>query len=460
MELLNQGVAYLLSFKPYVLLPVILLLFSLAFRIRFGQALKASLTIGIGFIGIFLIFDYFVAAIGPAVQALIARTGLNFNVLDVGWTPLAAITWSYTLAPLLIVLIMVTNFILLALKLTRTVNIDIWNYWHFIFMGALVYETTGSITLSIVAATMSNITILKLADWSAAAVKDFSGLKGISISTLSGVVYYPLGIVGDWFIDRIPGLRNLNANPESIKTRLGILGEPMVIGFVIGLCLGIGAGYDVKQFLELAFQIAAVILILPMMSGLLGQGLLPISEGMKNFIKRKFPDLGETYIGLDVAVILGNTSVVVTGLLLMPVALLAAFLLPGVKFIPLGDLANTLCAVSMVAVATKGNVVRSFLIGLPIIIGKLYAASSLARLYTDLSYKSNFSFKGYDGIITSFLDGGNLFRFWELKLFQGHWAAFLALPLVALLLYITASHASKKTGKYSKGTESFPLKEN
>lgn len=443
MDVLNQWVTYILGFKPFVLLPIILFLFSLAFHISFSKAVKASLTIGIGFIGIFLIFGYFVEAIGPAVQALISRTGLHFTVLDVGWTPLAAITWGYPLAPLLIIVVMVVNFIMLALKMTKTVNIDIWNYWHFIFTAALVYETTGSMFLSVAAAIITCIIILKLADWSAAAVKRFSGLSGISISTLSGIVYYPLGILGDTLISKTPVLKNMDANPESIKKRLGILGEPIVVGFLIGIALGLGAGYDVKRLLELAFQIAAVIFILPMMSGILGQGLMPISEGMKHFIKKKFPDMGETYIGLDLAVLVGDTSVVVTGLLLMPIALIAAFLLPGVKFIPLGDLANIIGAVAVVVVAVRGNVIRALLVFLPILIGKLYVASTLAQLYTDLAQKTNFKINGYEGVITSFLDGGNLFKFWILRLFQGHWGAFLFLPVAIFLIYFTVRHSAK-----------------
>ena len=438
MHFLNDAINYVLSFRPYVLLPLILLIFSLCFHISLSKAIKSSLTIGIGFIGIFIIFDYFVGAIGPSVQALVSRTGLNFNVLDVGWTPLAAITWSYSLAPVLIIVIMLVNFAMLAFKLTKTVNIDIWNFWHFIFTCAMVYEITGSAILGIASALVVTIITLKLADWSAGAVKSFSGLSGISIPTLSGVVYYPVGIAGDKLLGRIPFIKDLKADPDSIKSKLGTLGEPMVIGFIMGIALGLGAGYELKDVLELAFQIAAVIFLLPMMAGILGQGLMPISEGMKEFIKKKFPNMGETYIGLDLAVIIGNNSVIVTGLLLMPVALIFAFLLPGIKFIPLGDLANIIGAVVMVVVATKGNVIRSFIISIPIIIGKLYVASALAQLFTDLAGKSNFQIKGYEGMVTSFLDGGNLFRFWIFKLFDGNWIAMLFIPVVAILLLMAA----------------------
>ncbi|MCX7711203.1 MAG: PTS galactitol transporter subunit IIC [Clostridia bacterium] len=443
MNSLSEIVSYVLGFKPYVLLPIIIFIFSMVFRIPIQRAIKSCLTIGIGFIGIFVIFGFFVESIGPAVKALVSKMGLNFSVLDVGWTPLAAITWSYKLAPLLLVLIILVNTAMLLLKLTKTVNIDIWNYWHFIFTGAIIYETTGSILLSVAAALFTSILIIKLGDWSAEKVNKFGGLEGVSITTLSAGGYYPLGVLGDRLIEKIPLINKMNAKPEAIKEKLGVAGEPMTLGFIMGILLGLGAGYDAKGVLQLAFEIAAVIYILPLMSGTLSKGLIPISDGLKEFMKKRFPQMGDTYIGLDVAVIVGNASVIVTALLLMPVALVLAFLLPGVKFIPLGDLANIMGSIALVVVAVRGNVIRALIISIPILIGKLYVSSYMAHTYTTLAQKANFKFEGYDGLITSFLDGGNVTRYWIIRVFEGNTMALLATPVIAYLLYITWRSISK-----------------
>lgn len=80
-----------------------------------------------------------------------------------------------------------------------------------------------------------------------------------------------------------------------MKEKMGLLGEPMIIGFIFGLFLGIGAGYNVKEIIELAFGIAAAIYILPKMAGIVGNSLIPISEGMKDFIKNIFPNRGNLY---------------------------------------------------------------------------------------------------------------------------------------------------------------------
>lgn len=443
MDTIKNAVMYFLSFKPYVMLPVIIFIFALFFRIKLSTAIKSAFTIGIGFIGIFVIFDFFVKIINPVIQALISRTGLKLNVLDAGWPPLAAITWSFSLAPIFILLVMIVNIVLLVTKLTKTVNIDIWNYWHFIFTGALVYNTTHNMLLSILATTVICIITLKLADWSAPLVYKFSGMKGISIPTLSAAAYFPFGILGNKLIDHIPFINKIDANPEKMKEKIGLAGEPMIIGFVIGILLGIGGGYDGKQITELAFGIAAVIYILPKMANIVGTSLIPISEGMKEFIKKHFPSIGETYIALDVAVLVGFSPVVVTAILLMPVALILSFILPGVKFIPLGDLVNLMGSIALVCVATKGNVIRSFLIGIPIVIIHLYTASNMASLYTKLASDVNFKLEGYTGTFTSFLDGGNVMRVWVVKLFMGNTYAIMLIPVFLLGFYFTWRIAQK-----------------
>ncbi|MDQ2086726.1 PTS transporter subunit IIC [Herbivorax sp. ANBcel31] len=443
MDIIKNVTMYILGFEPYVMLPFIILILAMIFRIKLSTAIKSSFTIGIGFIGIFVIFDYFVTIINPVIQKLISRAGLQLDILDAGWPPLAAITWAFSLAPLLLVILILLNIILLITKLTKTVNIDIWNYWHFIFAGALVYNISSSVFLSILASITTFIITIKLADWSAPMLHKFSGLKGISVPTLSAVAYFPFGVLGNKLIDYIPFVNKINANPEKIKEKMGLIGEPMIIGFILGVLLGIGAGCDIRQIAEFAFGIAAVIYILPKMANIVGTSLIPISEGMKDFIKKHFPKTKKTYIGLDVAVIIGLPSVVVTSILLIPVSLALAFILPGVRFIPLGDLVNLVVIASLLCVATKGNVVRSFLIGIPIVILHLYLASNMAYLYTRLAGSVNFSLADYDGIFTSFLDGGNALRVWTVETFSGNIYAFLLLPVVVGVLYLTRKFSSK-----------------
>lgn len=434
---MKEAVLYFLSFKSYVVLPVIILCLALVFRIKFATALKSALTLGIGFVGIFMTFDYFVGFINPVIQALIERTGLKYEILDAGWPPLAAITWSFEWAPLLLVVYMTVNLLMLILKWTRTVNIDIWNYWHLILSAAMIYAVTGSVLMAVLLSTAAFVLVLKLAEWSAPMVNRFSGMEGICIPHLSGIVHFPYALLMDRLMDKIPYLNRIDADPEKIQEKFGIMGEPMLLGLILGIALGIGGGYTVKDTSALAVNFAAVIYILPKMAGILGGALIPISEGMKLYIAKKFPDMGHTYIGLDVAVLFGMPAVMVTALLLIPFSLLAAFILPGIRFIPLGELTNLVVPVAFICVATRGNVVRSFIIGIPMVVTSLYVATAMAPLYTEMAAKSGYQLAQYDGVFTSFLDGGNYFRAWLTELASGTPMSFILLPILLLLIWYT-----------------------
>lgn len=444
---MKESIMYFLSFKSYVVLPVIIFILAMVFRIKIGTAIKSSLTIGVGFVGIFMTFDYFITFINPVVSSLVERTGLQFTVLDAGWPPLAAITWSFELAPLLLVIFMAVNVAMLVLKLTKTVNIDIWNYWHIILSATMIYQVTESVFITVGLSTLVFIMVLKLAEWTAPMVNKFSGMEGICIPHLSSIVHFPYALLANKLMDKIPGFREIDAKPEAIQRRFGILGEPMFLGLLMGAGLGMGGGYNFKETSELAVNFAAVIYILPKMAGILGGALIPISEGMKSFITTKFPDMGATYIGLDVAVLFGIPSVLVTSLLLIPVSLIASFILPGINFIPLGELANLVVPVAFICIATNGNVVRSFIIGIPMVVSSLYVASSMAIFITEMAATNNYKLADYNGVFTSFLDGGNYFRAWLTSLASFNIVGLLMLPIVILMLVFTWKETKRITNK-------------
>jgi len=433
----KDAILYFLSFKSYVVLPVIIFILAMVFRIKLATAIKSSITIGVGFVGIFMTFDYFIAFINPVIKALVNRTGLQLNVLDAGWPPLAAITWSFELAPVLLIVLMGVNVVMLMTKLTKTVNIDIWNYWHIILSATMVYHATENVTITMVLSVLTFVMVLKLAEWSAPMVNRFSEMDGICIPHLSAIVHLPYALFMNRLMDKIPRFNQIDAKPDRIQERFGVFGEPMIMGLIMGVGLGIGGGYSIKAISELAVNFAAVIYILPKMAGILGGALIPISEGMKSYISDKYPDMGMTYIGLDVAVLFGIPSVLVTALLLIPVSLIGAFTLPGINFIPLGELANLVVPVAFICVATKGNVIRAFIIGIPMVISSLYVASFMAPFFTTMAARNNYKLLDYDGVFTSFLDGGNYFRAWLTELATFSKIGLGMLPVVIVMILYT-----------------------
>ncbi|EAB5772623.1 PTS galactitol transporter subunit IIC [Salmonella enterica subsp. enterica serovar Warnow] len=429
-------VQYVLGFGPTVLLPLVLFILALFFKVKPAKALRSSLIVGIGFVGIYAIFDILTSNVGPAAQAMVERTGISLPVVDLGWPPLAAITWGSPIAPFVIPLTMLINVAMLALNKTRTVDVDMWNYWHFALAGTLVYYSTGSFVLGLSAAAIAAIVVLKLADWSAPLVAKYFGLEGISLPTLSSVVFFPIGLLFDKIIDKIPGVNRIHIDPENVQKKMGIFGEPMMVGTILGVLLGIIAGYDFKHILLLGISIGGVMFILPRMVRILMEGLLPLSEAIKKYLNAKYPGRDDLFIGLDIAVAVGNPAIISTALILTPISVFIAFLLPGNKVLPLGDLANLAVMASMIVLACRGNIFRAVITAIPVIVADLWIATKIAPFITGMAKDVNFKMaEGSSGQVSSFLDGGNPFRFWLLEIFNGNIIAIGLIPVLALVIY-------------------------
>ncbi|EMQ2929492.1 PTS galactitol transporter subunit IIC [Salmonella enterica] len=429
-------VQYVLGFGPTVLLPLVLFFLALFFKVKPAKALRSSLIVGIGFVGIYAIFDILTSNVGPAAQAMVERTGISLPVVDLGWPPLAAITWGSPIAPFVIPLTMLINVAMLALNKTRTVDVDMWNYWHFALAGTLVYYSTGSFVLGLSAAAIAAIVVLKLADWSAPLVAKYFGLEGISLPTLSSVVFFPIGLLFDKIIDKIPGVNRIHIDPENVQKKMGIFGEPMMVGTILGVLLGIIAGYDFKHILLLGISIGGVMFILPRMVRILMEGLLPLSEAIKKYLNAKYPGRDDLFIGLDIAVAVGNPAIISTALILTPISVFIAFLLPGNKVLPLGDLANLAVMASMIVLACRGNIFRAVITAIPVIVADLWIATKIAPFITGMAKDVNFKMaEGSSGQVSSFLDGGNPFRFWLLEIFNGNIVAIGLIPVLALIIY-------------------------
>ncbi|ECG7890104.1 PTS galactitol transporter subunit IIC [Salmonella enterica] len=429
-------VQYVLGFGPTVLLPLVLFFLALFFKVKPAKALRSSLIVGIGFVGIYAIFDILTSNVGPAAQAMVERTGISLPVVDLGWPPLAAITWGSPIAPFVIPLTMLINVAMLALNKTRTVDVDMWNYWHFALAGTLVYYSTGSFVLGLSAAAIAAIVVLKLADWSAPLVAKYFGLEGISLPTLSSVIFFPIGLLFDKIIDKIPGVNRIHIDPENVQKKMGIFGEPMMVGTILGVLLGIIAGYDFKHILLLGISIGGVMFILPRMVRILMEGLLPLSEAIKKYLNAKYPGRDDLFIGLDIAVAVGNPAIISTALILTPISVFIAFLLPGNKVLPLGDLANLAVMASMIVLACRGNIFRAVITAIPVIVADLWIATKIAPFITGMAKDVNFKMaEGSSGQVSSFLDGGNPFRFWLLEIFNGNIIAIGLIPVLALIIY-------------------------
>jgi PTS system galactitol-specific IIC component len=190
-----------------------------------------------------------------------------------------------------------------------------------------------------------------------------------------------------WLFDRIPGIKDWNADIDSMQKKIGPLGNSTVFGLVIGIGLSFLGGYDVIKALQTGVVVAAILLLLPEMLKVLMSGLFPISEAARKWLTQRFPGR-EFYIGLDCAVGVAQPSAVIVAVLLIPITLVMAAILPGNKLLPLADLAYLGFWVAMPMAMFKNNIVKGVLFGAFAIGVSMLMATSIAPLVTRLAVEA------------------------------------------------------------------------
>ncbi|MEG2641697.1 MAG: PTS transporter subunit IIC, partial [Eubacterium sp.] len=340
MEFIANFFNTLSSLGASVMMPIIILVFALVLGAKFGESLRAGLMVGVGFIGLNLIIGLLGDSLGPATQAMVDTYGLQLNVIDVGWPASAAIAFGTQVGAFIIPVCLLLNIVMLATNTTETVNIDIWNFWHFAFTGSLVAILTGSIGWGIFAAVINMIIVMVIADVTAPMFEEYNGLPGISIPHGFSAAFAPIAWVLNKIIDFIPGVNKIDIDATVLENKMGVFGEPLLVGTIIGLVVGMVAyGFgEYKTYLTLAITMGACLVLIPKMAALLMEGLIPVSDAAQEFIQKKFSKRDKIYIGLDSAVALGHPVTLSVALLLTPITLLLAVILPGNQVMPFADL--------------------------------------------------------------------------------------------------------------------------
>jgi len=353
----------ILDMGPAVMLPIIMIILALIFRMKFGDAIKTGLIVGIGFQGLLLAIDLLMNSIDPAIQYY-EGIGEGFTTVDIGWAAVGAASWAVPFSGIAVILIVAANILLVVTRLTKVVNVDLWNFIHYLIPGALAYALFDSFWLGLIITVGLSIINLFISEKAAPYWQEYFGVEGTTVSTLSFLTFaWPFAILGNKIIDLIPGLRNLNLNMEKIEEKIGFFSDPAVIGLIMGSFIGIITKQDWQTVLTMGVGIAAALVLFPRMVSIMMEGLSSISEEAKNTMNRFTKD-GDVLVGMDIALGVGDRTSNTTYLLLIPTSIGLAFIIPGLSYLPVGLLTNIIYMMPLIAMASKGNLLRTLIVGL------------------------------------------------------------------------------------------------
>ena len=384
-------VDYILGLGASVMMPLIFLILGLILRLPFGKALKAGLMVGIGFIGLSITVNLMIDSLTPVSHALVERFGLNLNVLDVGWPAAAAVAMGTRVGVLVIPVCVAINVFMLYTRTTRILNVDIWNLWHHAFTGSLVAIIADSLWMGVFAAAISCIITMIIADRTSGDVEKYLGLPSISVPHGFSVSFVPAAWLVNFIVDRIPGVRDIKIDTEVIQKRLSVLGDPASLGAIIGALLGIIAGISVKEILQTAITMAAVMTIIPRMAKMLMEGVYPISERIQEIAQARAGAFGKIAIGLDSAVSVGHPVTLSVSMLMIPVMLVLAAVIPGNQFLPFASLTGLPFAFVLVTAVCRGDMFRTLLTALLTLSIALLIGTQLAPIVTSTAVSTGFS---------------------------------------------------------------------
>lgn len=386
LDVLNKVV----DLGAFVMMPVILFVMGMIFRMKPSDALRAGITVGIGFKGISLAARLITETMTPLITQLQEQWGLSLDAVDLG-VPVVS-TMSFSDGRFVLMMfggVLLVNAVMLLLNLTKTLNVDIWNFWHYLFIGSLATIISGNILIGLLVGVVYSAINLLLADRNQELICEVCGeqYRGLSFCTMAFPVLLPIGRAIDWVIDKIPGVRKIDFNLKKVPKKAAFFTEPIMIGFIIGAILALLASYSWDQCLNVGMTMAAAMFLLPRMISILMEGLSPIATATREFMAVRFPNR-EFRIGMDFALLVGDTDMITLGMIFVPISLLLAVILPGNRVLPLVGLTNLSYMMMAPVIASKRNMFRGLLIGIVMVVLVFYMASAMCPLITELGIQT------------------------------------------------------------------------
>lgn len=373
-----------------VFIPVLMIIIGKIFKMKWGEAISAGLLIGVAFAAVSMVSGYMGDIICPLAKDMAETVGKEFTIVDGGWATLASVTWTWKYAFIMFPIQILVNFIMIALKKTDTLNIDLWNVWGKAFIAYLTIAVTGQFWCGIVIAILQMVMELILGDAMRGRVQEVTGIEGITIPhrhMLLCSLLYPI----DFVIRKIPFLQK-ELTIDNLKAKLGFLFDKHVFGFIIGFIFGLLAKQSIAQCFVVGIKCGCALLLLPKVAGLFMEAFNPIAEAASSYMKEHAGGR-QLYIGLDNPMLLGGSEIWSTVIICIPVTILLAVILPFNKILPFAALDNLTLAVCAYMI-TRGNLLRMiilYIVGTPIY---LAAATFVGPIISELGWQTGIFAQG------------------------------------------------------------------
>lgn len=353
----------------------------------------------------------------------------------------------------------IVNIVMLLLKKTNTLDVDIFDIWHLSIVGLFAIFCGANLFIATLLVVFIGILKIINSDLMKPTFNDLLNVPDSNPMTTTHMNFMmnPVIMVFDKIFDKLfPWLDKYDFDAAKLNSKIGFWGSKFAIGIYLGIFVGLLAGQKPSQICTLAFTAAVCLELFSLIGSWFIAAVEPLSQGITDFASKKLK--GRTLnIGLDWPFIAGRAEIWAAANILAPIMLLEAIILPGNKLLPLGGII-AMGVTPALLVVTRGKLIRMIVIGaieLPLF---LWSGTLIAPFVTNIAQKVGAFPKGLNAhsMISHTTMEGPIEKF--LGYLVGHASQgeiqmiiYMVLALVAyLLIFVWYAFEMKKRNKAYK----------
>ena len=241
-ELANTIFTPLINLGAPPLMLIILTIVSLLVGVKFTKALEGGIKLAIALTGIGAIIGILTTAFFGALTQFVQSTGIELTITDVGWAPLATITWGspYTLYFLMVMVIV--NILMLALKKTNTLDVDIFDIWHLSFVGLMCMFCGANLVTATILVIFIGVLKIINSDLMKPTFNDLLNVPASNPMTTTHMNYMmnPVIMLLNKIFDKLFfWLDKYDFDAAKLNKKIGFWGSKFAIGIYLGIFVGL-----------------------------------------------------------------------------------------------------------------------------------------------------------------------------------------------------------------------------
>jgi galactitol PTS system EIIC component len=379
------------TFGSAIFVPVIIFIICLILGVDTKKSFFSALNAGIGLTGFGWLINSYIPIIVPAVNNFVASTGIDLPIVDIGWQATSVIAYATEAGMMFLGFGLLFQVLLFFTKITNVfIPGDLWNNYSYMFWGSMIFAVTGNIWLAMALMFLQVLYNVIFIEMNSKRWSTYYGYPNCTVPALHIAPATPFAVVGNWVMNKM-GAYKIRWQPEAIRRRIGAFGEPIVLGFILGLLIGVLGNLQALgtlrawgNIMTISISTAAIMAIFPRVANIFASAFMPITEAARKRSTKDVKEGMDMYIGINDATGYGEPATLISGLLLIPVMLGLCVLLPGNRTLLLVDLIAIGFIIQPFVAASNGNIFKTVILSAIWFSIGLYVTTFSAPVFTEV----------------------------------------------------------------------------